>query len=274
MKVMIKPFNRILAVKKKEIASTHQYEDINNNDPLVSIIIPLYNEENSIVNVVKRIPNHYRYEIIIVDDGSTDNSISEVKKIHDENLRIIKHHQNRGYGTALKTGLRNCNGDIIVTMDSDGQHDPQEIPLLVEPILKNQAALCIGSRYLGDSNYRIPIHTRMGEYFIDFMLWMLFNQRVGNNQNGFRAFRREMMDLMLNIKNEGMGFTTEILFEFAYRGLKIVEIPINLNYRKFGESKVKLIAVTRSIMSCIIKYMLRKINISERIIKRVEKLVR
>jgi len=82
-----------------------------------------------------------------------------------------------------------------------------------------------------------------------------------------------MMDILLNIKNEGMGYTTETLFEFAYRGLKIVEIPINLNSRKFGQSKVRLVAVTRSIMLCIIKYMLRKIQISERIIKSVEKFI-
>jgi len=270
MKAMIKPFNKVFAVKKKDITLTN-YEKINDNDPLISIIVPLYNEENSILNVLSRIPNHFRYEIIIVDDGSTDNSISEISKVNDKNIKILKHDENKGYGTALKTGIMNCKGDIIVTMDSDGQHDPQEIPLLVRPIIKNQADLCIGSRYWGDSNYKIPLHTRIGEYFIDFMLWMLFNQRVGNNQNGFRAFRRELSDLIINIKNEGMGFTTELLFEFAYRGLKIVEIPIKLNNRKFGKSNVKLITVTKSIMSCMIKYMLKKIHLNEKIIKRIEK---
>lgn len=270
IKAKFKLFNRTFLVKNGNNSLIVQDIPPDKKEVLISIVIPLYNEEDSIINVLNRIPNHYIHEIIIVDDGSTDNSVNEIKKIKDKNIIIIEHEINRGYGTALKTGIMRSNGDIIVTMDSDGQHDPQEIPKLIKPIIDMKAELCIGSRYIGNSEYVIPLHTRMGEFCISFILWLLFNQKVGNNQSGFRAFRKEAIPYFNNIKNDGMGFTTELLCEFAYQGKKIIEIPINLNKRKFGTSNVKLINVTRSIISCIMKYFLREMHINEKIIRTME----
>ena len=90
------------------------------NHILVSIIIPLYNEESSIKNVIKRIPNNFNHEIIIIDDGSTDNSLRKIKEIENSEIKIIRHKENRGYGAAIMSGIRYAQGDIIVTMDSDG----------------------------------------------------------------------------------------------------------------------------------------------------------
>ncbi|MHA1337355.1 MAG: glycosyltransferase family 2 protein [Promethearchaeota archaeon] len=99
-------------------------------------------------------PNHQKYEIIIVDDGSTDNSILEIRKIiHNKNIRILQHDKNKGYGAALLTGIKHAKGKIIVTMDSDGQHNPEEIDNLIKPILENKADMTIGSRYKGICNF-------------------------------------------------------------------------------------------------------------------------
>ncbi|KKL70165.1 hypothetical protein LCGC14_2107630, partial [marine sediment metagenome] len=89
---------------------------------LISIVIPLYNEENTILDLIERIPNHHQYEIILVDDGSTDTSLERIKEIENRDIRIIQHERNQGYGAALLSGFKHSTGDIIVTMDSDGQH--------------------------------------------------------------------------------------------------------------------------------------------------------
>ncbi|MFX0036720.1 MAG: glycosyltransferase family 2 protein, partial [Candidatus Hermodarchaeota archaeon] len=105
-----------------------EIKKVQNNAPLFSVIIPLYNEENTIKNVIQRIPNHQQYEIIIVDDGSTDNSIKKVQEINNRAIKIIKHEKNQGYGAAILTGFEHAIGDILITLDSDGQHNPEEIP--------------------------------------------------------------------------------------------------------------------------------------------------
>jgi len=226
--------------------------------PLVSIIIPVYNEEKSIIDLIERLPNTHIYEIILVDDGSTDNSFNLIKKLGKNHIKIIKHERNKGYGEAILTGFKYAKGEIIVTMDSDGQHNPEEIPKLIKPIIKNRADLVIGSRYLGKCSYKVPIYIRIGEYFIKICFLTIFHQIVGNNQSGFRAFKKENIKLLKDMKYNGMGFTTELLFKFALSGFKILEIPINLNSRKYGRSYVNLIRLIKSIIVCISIYYLKK----------------
>ena len=165
-----------------------------------------------------------------------------------------------GYDAALLTGFKHATGDIIVTMDSDGQHNPEEITDLIKPIINNNADFVIGSRYLGKWNYRYPLYARVGAYFIKAFFRALFLQRVRDNQSGFRAFKKEIIKILENIRYTGMGFSTELLFEVAYNQLKIVEIPISSNPRRYGTSNVHLVRIIRSISSCILNYILRKMK--------------
>ena len=224
----------------------------------ISIIIPLYNEEYSVKNVINGIANNKDYEIIIVNDGSTDNSINKIKELNIKNLKIVEHKKNMGYGAALLSGLRYAQGDLIITLDSDGQHNPKEIPKLIKPIINGNADIVIGSRYLGKSNYKIPIYTIFGEFFIRIILLILFGQKIANNQSGFRAFHKKYMPLLNNMKYSGMAFTTEFLLIMCLNDLKIKEIPINLKSRVYGISKVNLIRVLVSIISCILRYTIKK----------------
>jgi len=227
---------------------------------LISVVIPLYNEENSIKDVINRIPNHRLYEIVIVDDGSTDNSVERIKEIENRDIRIIQHEKNRGYGASLLTGFENAVGDIIVTMDSDGQHNPEEIPNLIKPIIDNKADFVIGSRYLGKYYYKNPLYARVGAYVINVFFRMLFLQRVPDNQCGFRAFKKEIIKILENVRYTGMGFSTELLFEAAFNQLRIVEIPISANPRQYGTSNVNLVKILKSISSCILHFILRKMT--------------
>ena len=236
---------------------------------LISIVIPLFNEENSIKKVIERIPNHYHYEIIVIDDGSTDNSVMKIKEINSRIITIISHEKNKGYGAALQSGFRKANGDIIVTLDSDSQHKPEEIPNLIEPIIRNEADLVIGSRYLGSYNYKIPLFTKFGELIVKICLKQLYGQVVGNNQSGFRAFKRDLLTSLIEIDNNGMAFTTELLLKVMEKKRRVIEIPIILDSRIYGSSDVKLFKITLSILSCIIIYSLNRFTITRFVLKKI-----
>ena len=240
-----------------------------NSDLLISVVIPVYNEENSIKDVIKRIPNHHNYEIIIVDGGSTDNSINNIRKIKNKDLKIIQQEKKQGYGAAILRGLMYARGDVIVTIDSDGQHSPEEISMLIEPLIKEDADLVIGSRYLGSSSYKIPLHTRFGELVVKLCLKYLYGQNVGNNQSGFRAFKRELLKLFIEIENNGMAFTTEFLFKAMEAEKKILEIPITLNSRSYGTSYVNLFKIIISILLVIIKYSITRFKITQLVFKKI-----
>ncbi|MHA1479610.1 MAG: glycosyltransferase family 2 protein, partial [Promethearchaeota archaeon] len=179
--------NTLLNQPIQEKCQDNQLEDSNsypsqqtNSDLLISVIIPVYNEENSIKNVIERIPNHRNYEIILIDDGSIDRSVLKIKEIENDNIILLQHQKNLGYGAALITGFKSATGNIIITLDSDGQHKPEEIEKMLKPILQDKADLVIGSRYLGECDYKVPLYTRIGEYCVKICILMLFRQRVGN----------------------------------------------------------------------------------------------
>jgi glycosyltransferase involved in cell wall biosynthesis len=233
-----------------------------NSDLLISVVIPVYNEENSIIDVIERIPNHLNYEIILVDDGSTDNSLEKVKDIRNRHIRVIQHKNNKGYGATILTGIKSATGDIIVTMDSDGQHCPEEIQKLVEPIINKQADIVIGSRYLGKCNYRIPSYTKIGENIISFFLWILFRQKVKNNQSGFKAFSKKSAKIFNSMLYNRFGLCTEVIYKAAYYKFNILEVPVSINLRKYGTSYVNLAKLFIAISTCILIYGVRKaINI-------------
>jgi len=216
---------------------------------LVSIVIPLYNEEKSIRKIINEVPDHNWIEIIVVDDGSLDNSVNEIKKSKRE-VKLIKHNNNRGYGEVLLNGLRTAKGDIIITIDSDGQHNPNEIYTLIKPILENKADITVGSRYLGKCNYNVPLYTRIGESIIEKFLYILFRQNVGNNQSGYRAFKRKTIDIFNCIKFKDFAFAIEVLFKAGLKGYRLLEVPIILEPREYSYSKVNLIKTTFKIFSC------------------------
>jgi len=256
---------------KENFEENFQEDDIIKKQ-FISVIIPLYNEEHSIQEVINRIPNHRRYEIIVVDDGSIDNSVERALEVKRD-IKVYKHEINKGYGAALLTGIKYATGDIIVTMDSDGQHDPKDIERLIKPIINRQADMVIGSRYLGKWHYKVPFRTRLGELFIEKSLFFLYGQKVKNNQSGYRALNRETSKLINEMIYSKFGLCTEILFKIAHAKLRIVEVPINLNPRTYGTSYVNLIKVMTSILSCIFIYGLKVLIIKSHLPKTINQVL-
>ncbi len=130
------------------------------NQVLLSIILPVFNEEKSIYTVLKNLPKNELIEIIVVDDYSTDKTLSEIERISfEKEIKLIQHQQIRGYGGALITGVNEAKRDVIITMDSDGQHRPSDILSLIRPIFEGEIDLKIGSRYLVADYYNLPLIT-------------------------------------------------------------------------------------------------------------------
>ncbi|MHA1272218.1 MAG: glycosyltransferase family 2 protein [Promethearchaeota archaeon] len=233
-----------------------------NSHKLLSIILPVYNEENTVRKVLETIPTDESIEILVIDDHSTDNSLQEIKKAKVSNkLKILRHDKNMGYGAAILTGIKEARGDVLLMMDSDGQHRPEDIYCLIKPILEKNADLTIGSRYLGKCHYPLPIKTRLGEALVEKLIYIFFKTKIMNNQNGFRALNSNLKHLFKNIKYWDFAFCTEIIIKAALEGYKIKECPINLYERAHGESKIHLTKLTLNLFSCILRYFIRKIQL-------------
>lgn len=233
------------------------------NTTILSIILPMYNEEKTIRNVLESLPDHKSIEIIVIDDKSTDNSIEEIKKVNSTNgIRILQHSKNKGYGGAITTGMRNAKGEIIVCMDSDGQHSSDDIYELIKPIIKGESDITIGSRYLGSYNYPLPLLRQIGEILAEKVLRIFFKLKVKNNQNGFRAYNRRAIKILKRALYPDYAFCTEQILKASVYGLKLKECPIKVSGRQHGTSKLTIIKLALNIFSCLLLYYFRKIEVN------------
>ena len=189
--------------------------------------IPAYNEEKTIGDIVKR-SLQYSDKVIVVDDGSSDDTIKVAKQ---NGATIISHQKNQGYGAAVITlfdRARQENADILVIIDGDGQHDPEQIPLLINALQENNVDVVIGSRFLDDTSntpgYRkrgIKIITSATNFGADF--------KVSDAQSGFRAYSKKAIGA-IHPTETGMAVSTEILLKISNKGLSVAEVPITVSY--------------------------------------------
>jgi glycosyltransferase involved in cell wall biosynthesis len=197
-------------------------------------IIPAYNEEKTIAQVIEA-TKKYVEEVIVIDDSSKDGTF---KKAQEKGAKVYRHSINRGLGGALGTGIQAAllrGADIIVTLDADGQHDPNDIPNLVEPIIKNEAQIVIGSRLIS-KNGKMPIERKIANWIGNIVTFLLFGIRVSDSQSGLRCFDRETAKL-LQIKTNGMEVSSEIIKEIRVHRLRLREIPIKPIYTPYSLSK-------------------------------------
>jgi len=230
---------------------------------LLSIVLPMYNEEHTIRKVLENLPRGNSIQIIVVDDHSVDNSLQEIEKVNEnKEIEIIHHKKNKGYGASILSGIERARGRVIVTMDSDGQHSPYDILTMIRPILDNEADYTIGSRYLGSYFYKLPVSTRLGEVLIEKLILIFFGKKIMNNQNGFRAFNRKIIPIFSEVKYEGYAFCTEQIIKATLKGFRIKECPIKVYDRKFGASNIILSKLAVNLFSCILQYYLMRLNIT------------
>lgn len=194
----------------------------------ITAILPAFNEEVSIGSIVVHARQHAD-RVIVIDDGSTDRT-AEIARL--AGAEVIRHPFNKGKGAALKTGFNIAmqNGtEVIVTMDADGQHDPEEIPKLVAPILKGEADMVNGSRYVNGNGKNTPIYRRMGQTVLDKVTNLNSGLHITDTQSGFRAFAKHTASVF-RFRQNGLAIESEMLIDAANAGLKIKEVEIGVRY--------------------------------------------
>lgn len=201
------------------------------------IVLPAYNEGKVIKKTIGDIKKEGYNNIVIVDDGSTDNTYSEA--VSTETI-VVKHPINRGKGAATQTGIDGAkllNADIIVTMDSDGQHDPKDIKTIIEPILKNQADVVIGSRFLKESE-NMPKSRIIMNKIGNIVTYIFFGAMSSDSQSGFRAYSKKAANSVYSYMDR-YEFESEMLGHIKSAKLKTKEIPIEVIYTDYSLNKYK-----------------------------------
>ena len=189
--------------------------------------IPAFNEEKNIAVLIAQL-KEITDKIIVCNDGSTDSTSKIAKEL---GAIVINHEKNLGYGAAIATLFDYCrknNAEIMVTLDGDGQHNPDQIPDLINVILKHNVDVVIGSRSLSDDK-GLPSYRRTGIKIITSTINSATNLKVTDSQSGFRAYSKTAIDLM-HITESGMAASTEILVKISNNGLSMAEVPITVSY--------------------------------------------
>jgi len=195
------------------------------------VCIPAYNEVMSISTIVKKAAN-YASEVIVYDDGSTDNT-AEVAK--DAGAIVIRSRKNRGYGVAITRLFEAAlekDADVMVTIDSDGQHDPVEIPRILEPISNEGYDIVVGSRFLGNNNssqLKIPSYRNLGIKTITRFTEAASYNGITDAQSGFRGYSKNALS-KISLFEDGMAVSTEIILRAREKNLAIKEVPVSINY--------------------------------------------
>lgn len=197
--------------------------------PPVTVCIPAYNEAANIGGIIKKVQK-YADKIIVYDDGSSDNT-KEVAMA--AGALVIRSSKNKGYGSAIKAlfdAAREEEARIMVTLDSDGQHDPDQIPELVEPIVNEECDMVIGSRFLNVKDKdRVPKYRSLGIKTITRLTQAASYNSITDAQSGFRAYSKNAL-LKMNLFEDGMSVSTEILLRAKEKNLMIKEIPVRIYY--------------------------------------------
>ncbi len=205
---------------------------------LLSVVVPVFNEEPTVGNVIERLETvlqetGFRHEIIVVDDCSRDKSLQVALSQH---VAVYQLKQHMGKGYALRAGFAKAKGDIIATIDSDGSHRPEELPLLLNRILHGQADLVIGSRFstLTSATSR---RNQAGNRLFNVLIEILTRNPISDSQSGYRVMTSEVLRSM-NLKSGGYEIESEMLVKTVRNGFRIKEVPISFEQRTYGRSQI------------------------------------
>ena len=203
----------------------------------LSIIIPVFNEEQFVSKIIKQVKSvslpKTTKQIIVINDGSTDQTKSKLAKI--KGIQLINLPQNQGKGAAIKAGLKKVTGDYILIQDADLEYDPQDIPVLLKPILDKKAQVVYGSRFLGPHKNMLFWHL-MGNKFLSLMTNLLFNTTLSDMEVCYKLIPTKLIK-SFNLKQNRFGFEPEVTAKILKTNTRIYEVPISYAGREFHEGK-------------------------------------
>jgi glycosyltransferase involved in cell wall biosynthesis len=221
---------------------------------LVSVVIPLYNERDTVGEIIRRVKAAsagYDIEIIVVDDGSDDGSWEVAQSI--EGIRCFRHDSNRGKGAALRTGFQHARGDLIIIQDADLEYDPNDYGKLLEPVKEGYADVVYGSRFLGGPHRVMFFWHYMGNRFLTALSNMFYNLNLTDMETCYKCFRRELVD-GIKLRSNRFGIEPELTAKFARRKARIYEVPISYYGRDYNEGKKIRWTDGFTALWCIIRY--------------------
>ncbi|MCA1899691.1 MAG: glycosyltransferase family 2 protein [Chloroflexi bacterium] len=204
----------------------------------LSVIIPVYNEIESIRTILKRVQEqNLAHEIIVVDDGSKDGTRDILKEMDGKDgVRVILHERNQGKGAAVRTGMAAAQGDVLLIQDADLEYDPRDYPTLLRPIREGVADVVYGSRFLGGSRRVTMFWHMVANQMLTFMTNILYDTILTDMETGYKVFRREVLNGM-TLRANSFDFEPEFTAKILKRNFRIFETPITFNPRDYSQGK-------------------------------------
>ncbi len=202
----------------------------------LSVIVPVYNERNTLPEVVRRMRRAevpLQVEVVIVDDGSTDGSDKILAAIEDSTVQYVRHDRNRGKGAAIRTGLSRARGDLVLIQDADLEYNPTEWPRLLEPILAGEAQVVYGARFIQERlSPRFCLESRL----LALATNLLYDTSLRDMLTGYKVFDRRVLDSIV-LESDGFEFEPEVTAKTLRRGHRIHEVPISYVSRRRAEGR-------------------------------------
>jgi len=201
----------------------------------LSIIIPVYNESQTIGEIIRQVKavKGFEKEIIVVDDGSNDGTAEILKRIKD--IKVINHKQNQGKGTAIKTGITAASSDYLLVQDADLEYDPQDIPSMIEPIRRGKAEVVYGSRFTGQRRNMFFWHW-MGNQLLTLITNILYNTTLSDMETCYKLMPTKLAK-SLNLNAKHFEFEPEVTAKILKKGIRIWEVPISYAGREYRDGK-------------------------------------
>ena len=205
----------------------------------LSIIIPVFNEENTIASIIQKVQSaDYDKEIIVVDDASTDGTKDVLQKLSQQpKIKIFYHERNRGKGAAIRTAIKNITGNITIIQDADLEYDPVDYTILLKPILDGRADVVYGSRFQGGSHRVLFFWHYLGNKLLTLFSNVMTNLNLTDMETGYKAFKSNVIK-NISLSSDRFGFEPEVTAKIAHNNnYKIYEVPISYSGRDYSEGK-------------------------------------
>jgi glycosyltransferase involved in cell wall biosynthesis len=224
----------------------------------LSIVIPTYNELDTLEEIIRRVRAvRIPKEIIVVDDGSTDGTAAVLARMEgDDDLRVLRHDRNRGKGAALRTGFAQVTGDIVIIQDADLEYDPLQYPLLIQPIVEGVADVVYGSRFLTVGPHRVLYYWHwVANRLLTTLSNMFTDLNLTDMETCYKVFRREVIQAVApTLKQDGFGIDPELTAKVARRQYRIYELGISYFGRTYREGKKIGLRDALQVFWCILRY--------------------